>query len=155
MVIWCLKLVNSHLCKMSCNYWLMTTQKKSKTWCKFEERICNFKNYELKFTILSQLFTFDVEKADELQMELIETKVLWGWCTKFLLSPPGTDSKKLLNWHTKYVQCLAAQLQTVVSTNEEEQNTEAIMADGHTFFINYDGNFSTRFKTRDSHPCCK
>jgi hypothetical protein len=39
--------------------------------CEFEKRFHDFKNYELKFVMLLELFTFDVEKADELKVELI------------------------------------------------------------------------------------
>jgi hypothetical protein len=34
-------------------------------------------------------------------------------------------------------------------------NTREITADGRAFVIDYEGDFSKRFKTQDLHSCCK
>jgi hypothetical protein len=44
---------------------------------------------------------------------------------------------------------------TVVFAYEKEQNTREITADGRAFAIDYEGDFSTRFKNRDSQSCSK
>jgi hypothetical protein len=38
---------------------------------------------------------------------------------------------------------------TVIFTYENEQNTRVIMTDGHAIVIDYEGDFSTRFKAQD------
>jgi hypothetical protein len=43
---------------------------------------------------------------------------------------------------------------TVIFTYENEQNTRVITTDGHAFVIDYEGDFSTRFKAQDQHPHC-
>jgi hypothetical protein len=51
----------------------MTTDRNLRldTICEFRKRFHDFKNYELKFFTILELFTFDVEKAyEELRMEL-------------------------------------------------------------------------------------
>jgi hypothetical protein len=42
----------------------------------------------------------------------------------------------------------------VVIAYKREQNTQKITADRHAFVIDYERDFSKRFKTQDSQACC-
>jgi hypothetical protein len=65
----------------------------------------------------------------------------------FILSFQGIDFQKLLILHTKYVQCLAEHSVLKGSfAYGKKQNTREFKADGHAFVMDYEVDFSTRFK---------
>jgi hypothetical protein len=133
-----------------CNVWKHFEAATYKNWTRgieFEKIFCNLENYKLKFVIFSKLFTFDVEKAVEHQMELCNWYSMWLSTQKYckigvpnfysflpreervnncwkLFKNCSKTVQKLLNLRTKYVQCLAAHVcvRTVVFMYEMEQN---------------------------------